>query len=227
MSREGSSSLRRWWAVAMSTVRPLFHLGFRVRDEGLEHLPAEGPAVVAPNHVSALDPIALGMAVYRRGRLMRWVAAAEFFEKPVLGWVLRTFRQIPLRRGARDVGALEDAVRALRVDRSLVAIYPEGRVNSKPELLRGKSGVARIALAAGAPVIPVGIWGPQVRWPRGRIRLRRPARPVCAVVVGPARTYEGDPRSARDTARVTRDIMAGIREALDRAMEITGPQPAG
>lgn len=227
MRTEGSSSLRRWWAVAMATVRPLFHLGFRVRYEGIEHLPDSGAAVVAANHVSALDPIALGMAVYRRGRVMRWVAAAEFFEKPLLGWVLRTFREIPLRRGARDVGALADAVRALRDDASLVAIYPEGRVNSRPELLRGKSGVARVVLAADVPVVPVGVWGPQVRWPRGRIRLRRPARPVCAVVVGAPRTYRGDPRSPRDTARVTADIMAGIREALDRAMQITGPQPSG
>jgi 1-acyl-sn-glycerol-3-phosphate acyltransferase len=224
---DGPPGLRSWWAVAMATVRPLFHLGFRMRYEGLDHLPPEGPAIVAPSHVSALDAIPLGMAVYRRGRVMRWVAAAEFFEKPVLGWVLRTFRQIPLRRGARDLGALEDAVRALREDGSLVAIYPEGRVHSERERLRGKSGVARIALAAGVPVIPVGIWGPQVRWPRGRIRFRRPGRPVCAVVVGPPRTYRGDPRSPRDAARVTRDVMAGIREALDRAMEITGPQPAG
>lgn len=226
MASEDLSSLRRWWAVAMATVRPLYHLAFRMRYEGLEHIPASGPAVLAANHISALDPIALGLAVHRRRRVMQWVTAAEFFDKPVLGRLLGSLQQIPLRRGERDLGALEEAVRALEAG-GLLGIYPEGRVHSGPELLRGRTGVGRIVLASGAPVVPVGMWGPQVRWPRGRIRLRRPARPVCAVVAGPPRSYRGDPRSARDTARVTRDIMEGVRESLDRAREITGPQPSG
>src|SRR5919201_68555 len=81
-------------------------MALKLRVEGQDRIPASGPAILAANHVSPLDPIAVALAAARRGRTVRYLTAVEAYDIPVIGWGLKRFRQIPIRRGARDAAAL-------------------------------------------------------------------------------------------------------------------------
>jgi 1-acyl-sn-glycerol-3-phosphate acyltransferase len=129
-------------------MRPFAWWG-RLRVEGLEHVPADGPVLVAPNHDSQMDPVVIGLAVKPRRRL-RYLAQAELWKIPGLGWFLNGMRQIPISRGTGDSRALDRAVDALKAG-DAVAVFPEGRL-SWGERVRARSG---IGLLAG--------WVPEVR----------------------------------------------------------------
>jgi 1-acyl-sn-glycerol-3-phosphate acyltransferase len=181
------SELDVWWRVGSAITALPMHLLFRVRVHGLEHVPRGGPAILAFNHVSVLDGPVLAIATARYvRRATRFLVAAEIFRRPFFGWILRTFEQIPIRRGQGDEHALDEAIRVVG-DGALSAIAPEGRVSDDGagELQRIRSGVARIAIPARAPVVPVGIWGTQVRWPRSGPAFRRPLRPTLVFAYGP------------------------------------------
>jgi 1-acyl-sn-glycerol-3-phosphate acyltransferase len=192
---------------------------FRVRVEGLENIPEEGPAILAFNHVSVLDGPVLAIEVARRRRReARFLVAAEVFSKIFFGWVLRTFDQIPIRRGQGDAHALDEAVRVVEAG-AIAAIAPEGRVNDDPDagLQRIRRGAARLALPTGAPVIPVGMWGTQIRWPRGGVRLRAPWRPALALVFGDPVFPAGDPDVPSDIEAFTDQIRTAIEAQVVRA----------
>jgi 1-acyl-sn-glycerol-3-phosphate acyltransferase len=188
-----SGELNPWWRYGLLVVSPLLRLLFRVRITGLEHAPARGATLLAFNHVSALDGPVLAIAfAARTSRPPCFLVAAEFFQRRFHGWVLRTFEQIPIRRGEGDGAALDAALDALHAG-SVIAIAPEGSVNADPEhLQRIRSGIARLALPTGAPIVPVGIWGTQARWPRGGIRWARPWRPTVVLAFGPPILPDGD-----------------------------------
>lgn len=211
--------LNGWWRFGVLVLGAVVRVLFRVRVIGVEHVPMQGPGVVASNHVSVLDGIALALVIARRRRRMtRFLTAAEFFRKPFYAWALRLYRQIPIRRGEGDEGALDEAVRTVRAG-ALAGIFPEGKVNPTPDgaLHRGRTGVARMALATGAPVVPVGIWGTQRRWPRSGIRWERPFRTTIALEFGAPIRGEGDPDSPRDTQRLTELVMERIADGVGRA----------
>ncbi len=205
------------WRVCSRLVWWGFRAAFRLRPAGVAFVPAAGPAVLAANHVSALDGVVLAAVVSeRRRRVVRFLVAAEFFRRWSVGWALRRFRQIPVRRGARDARALEEAISTVRGG-ALAGIFPEGTVNPGAGLLPGRSGVARIALTASAPVVPVGIWGTQHRWPRSGLHLRPPWRPRLAVVFGPPISPEGDPGDEADVAAFLERVMGGIARQVEAA----------
>jgi 1-acyl-sn-glycerol-3-phosphate acyltransferase len=217
----GRRELDIWWRIARATVAVLCRVAFRFRFVGLERIPAAGPAILACNHVSVLDPVILAIAVSDRGRTVRFLAAAELFDKPFIGWALRRMGQIPIRRGARDRGALEEAAGVIRSG-ALAGIFPEGRMGEGDALQPGQKGVARMALAAGVPVVPVAIWGSQVRWPRSGIRFRplSPLRPKVAIVAGNPIPVEGSPRAPRQVRDLTERIMSDIGELVERARDV-------
>jgi 1-acyl-sn-glycerol-3-phosphate acyltransferase len=220
MQRRGD--LNGWWRFGIAVVGFVARLCFRIRVEGIEHVPATGPAIVAGNHLSALDGVALGLVVgRRRQRMTRFLAGAEFFSRHVFGWALRSYRQIPLRRGAGDVEALDEAINTARSG-ALVGIFPEGRVNPHPDegLQRGRRGAARIALAAGAPIVPVGIWGTHLRYPKEGLHVRRPWRRPLILAFGEPITVAGDPASADDAQRATDLLMQGIERQVEAARRL-------
>ena len=182
----------------------------------MERIPVRGPAILAANHVSPLDPIAVALAAARRGRTIRYLAAAEAFDIPVIGWGLKQFRQIPIRRGARDRVALEDAAAVIRSG-ALAGIFPEGKLGTGEALLPPRRGMARLALASGAPVVPMGVWGMERRWPRGGIRLHPPVRPIAAVAIGEPIPARGDPADDEDVRALTDRAMTAIAGLVDRA----------
>jgi 1-acyl-sn-glycerol-3-phosphate acyltransferase len=214
--------LSGWWLFGIAVVGFFSRVLFRLRVEGADRVPSSGTAIVAGNHVSALDGVALALVTGSRARRMtRFLVAAEFFRKLWCGWALRLYRQIPIRRGARDQGALDVAIETIRGG-ALAGIFPEGTVNPEPEagLLRGRRGAARIALAADAPVVPVGIWGTQARWPRPGLHLRRPWRPVVAISYGEPIPPKGDAGSAADVQAFTDVIIDAIAAQAERAREL-------
>ena len=215
--------LNRWWSIGVPIVTPLVRLLFRVRVAGLEHVPLSGPAILAFNHVSVLDGPVLAIETARRiRRETRFLVAAEMFRKPFWGWILRRYEQIPIRRGASDSGALDEAVDSVKHG-ALAALAPEGRVNGDGDgLQRIKSGVARIALPTGAPVIPVGIWGTQRRWPRGRILWRRPLRPRLALAFGPPLLPVGDPELQDDIDEFRDRLRLQLATQVSRARRMAG-----
>ena len=220
MARRGD--LSGWWLFGIAVVGFFSRLLFRLRVEGADRVPSSGSAIVAGNHVSALDGVALALATGSRGRRMtRFLVAAEFFRKLWCGWALRLYRQIPIRRGARDQGALDVAIETIRGG-ALAGIFPEGTVNPEPGagLLRGRKGAARIALATDAPVVPVGIWGTQARWPKLGLHLRRPWRPVVAISYGEPIPPKGDAGSAADVQAFADVITDAIAAQAERAREL-------
>jgi 1-acyl-sn-glycerol-3-phosphate acyltransferase len=218
------SELNGWWRAGVALVGPVLRLLFDLRWAGIDRIPRTGPVILAANHVSALDGVVLAYLVARHaGRPTRYLVASEFFDRRFHGFWLRTFKQIPIRRGVGDSGALDEAVATVRSG-TVAGIFPEGTVNPDPDgpMLRGRTGVARIALAARAPVIPVGIWGTQMRWPRTGFTFRRPLRPTFALAFGPPVEPHGDPSSPDDIQAFTALVMRRIIEQAATARELAG-----
>jgi 1-acyl-sn-glycerol-3-phosphate acyltransferase len=214
--------LNGWWRFGVVVVGAVTTLFFRVRVTGAERIPASGSAIVAANHLSALDGIVLAAVVGRhRRRMTRFLTAAEFFRKPAIAWALRVYRQIPLRRGEGDADALDEAIRTVRGG-ALAGIFPEGHVNPSPSsgLRRGRTGVARIALASGAPIVPVGIWGTHLRYPREGVRFGPPWRPTLALAFGEPISSESERPSREDARRLTERVMNRIAVEVDDARRL-------
>jgi 1-acyl-sn-glycerol-3-phosphate acyltransferase len=207
--------LNIWWRLGAPIVVLLVRAVFRVRVAGIHHVPLDGPAILAFVHVSVLDgPCLAAEVAWRRRRTVRFLVAAEIFHVPVSGWILRRYRQIPVRRGKSDDGALDEVIATIRRG-AVTAIAPEGRVNPTPgELQRIRSGIARISLPTGAPVIPVGIWGTHRRWSKTGRHWGGPLRPRLAVTFGDPIEPGGDVAVQADIdAFVTR-----VEDALGRQL---------
>jgi 1-acyl-sn-glycerol-3-phosphate acyltransferase len=169
-----------YWFLKWIAIGPVLRIVFRPRATGLENVPDEGPAILASNHLSYADWLFMPLTLPRR---VSFVAKAEYFTSPGLkGWLQKTFfsgaGQIPIDRSGANAaeGALMSAKRVL--DRGeLFGIYPEGTRSHDGRLYRGKTGVARLALESGAPVIPVAVVGTDVVAPPGK-KFGRFTRPV-------------------------------------------------
>jgi 1-acyl-sn-glycerol-3-phosphate acyltransferase len=218
-----TSELNAWWAIVSAVANAAMRLVFRVRVEGDRSVPAQGPAIIAFNHVSVIDGPAVGIIVARTSRRRsRFLVAAEVFDQRLAGSILRSFDQIPIRRGQGDVHALDEAIRTVKAG-AIAALAPEGRVNDDgaTEMLRFHRGVARLSLATGAPVVPVGLWGTQARWPRSGRRYGMPWRPRLAFVFGEMVPPRGDPGDTEDLAALTQQVRAAIEVQVARAQAIT------
>lgn len=161
---------------AIGLLRPLLS---RLTDRDWRHqerIPRTGGVLLAVNHISYFDPLAFGLYLVYAGRWPRFLGKASLFRAPVIGFVARNSGQIPVQRdSAAAAGSVTAAVEAVRAGKAVV-IYPEGTITRDPDgwPMHPHSGVARIALAAGCPVIPVGQWGAQYVLPGpgvGRPRL--------------------------------------------------------
>ncbi len=154
---------KRGWVftVGASILKPLFFLTTKPEWHDGTKIPATGGCVIALNHVTKIDPLTAAHFVYDHGRLPRYLAKADLFRNKALARFLSDGGQIPVERLSRNaVGAFDAAVAAVDAGECIV-VYPEGTITRDPDLwpMKGKSGAARIALATGCPVIPVGHWG--------------------------------------------------------------------
>lgn len=145
-----------YW-VLKAILTPVLRTLFRVRIEGREHIPEHGPVILASNHLSFLDSIFIPLVVRRR---VTFVAKAEYFDSWKTRWFFQGVGQIPIRRdgGSASERALASALDVLRTG-DVFGIYPEGTRSRDGFLHRGHTGMARLALRAGAPIVPVGLVG--------------------------------------------------------------------
>ena len=164
-----------WWSKYV-LLGPLMRVLTRPTIEGLEHVPMRGGAILASNHLAVADSFLLPLLVPRR---ITFLAKREYFVQPgLLGWIKKTFfigvGQVPVDRMSASAAqaALDTAVRLLR-EQKLLGIYPEGTRSPDGRLYKGKTGVARMALEAGVPVIPVAVIGTNELNPIGS-RMWRP-----------------------------------------------------
>jgi 1-acyl-sn-glycerol-3-phosphate acyltransferase len=167
-SVRGRSEKTPVFRVLAGILVPLMNLLGRYRIQGGENLPRSGAVVVSPYHYSEIDPVVIGVAVWRLGRAPRYLAKASLFRVPVVGWFLRRSEQIPVERaGSRGSDPLA-AANQLVDNELVVVVYPEGTLTRDPDLwpMRGKTGAVRLALTAGVPLIPVAHWGTQKIMPR-------------------------------------------------------------
>jgi 1-acyl-sn-glycerol-3-phosphate acyltransferase len=204
MSEQAAVTGTRFWRGINHMIISVMHLTLlltsRRKYRGIDQIPAEGGILVISNHVSFFDAFALPHAVRSAGRNPLGMGKIELFRIPILGaWFAKIGHVSVDRAAASPAVALEPAAEALRQGKAL-CLYPEGTVNTTPELglVVGRTGVARLALASGATVVPVGQWGPQhVLTPAGRVALLRiprlfgwfrehrlPRRPLCLLAVG-------------------------------------------
>jgi 1-acyl-sn-glycerol-3-phosphate acyltransferase len=200
-----------WWPVAGAAV-PLVRALARTRIHHGERLPPTGPYILAPNHMTNLDPVIVGEAVWRLGRAPRFLAKSSLFAVPLVGRMLRALGQIPVERGGAARGAIPlSAAKRLITEGQGVIVYPEGSLTRDPGLwpMRGKTGAARLALQLGLPVIPVAHWGTQRIMPVTTTRLRLWHRGRVDLVFG-------DPVDLSDLGRVA--DRAAMRTATDRIM---------
>ncbi|TDD91389.1 1-acyl-sn-glycerol-3-phosphate acyltransferase [Actinomadura darangshiensis] len=227
-----------WRKLTIVILRPLL-FGLLKRDwRGRGNVPGKGGVIIAANHISESDPLALAHFVYESGRYPVYLAKSTLFDVRFIRAVLRGTGQIPVYRDRADASrALEAAEKAL-VDGECLMFYPEGSCTRDPELwpMTGQTGVARMALQTGAKVVPVASWGPHELMPykKGEQKglagsLKKGFHPLprktMRVMAGPPvdlSAYAGRPLD-RDTLRAaTDDIMAAITGLLG---ELRGQEP--
>lgn len=191
--------------------RPL-RWAYDIRVEGAGNLPP-GPVILAPNHRSFMDSLFLALAV---DRPVTFVAKAEYFDNRRIAWMFRSTGQIPLRRGSPS-GARQalQAAGAVLSSGGTVGIYPEGTRSRDGLLHKGRLGPARLAVASGVPIVPVGLIGtdqvqsPQQRLPRVGKRI--------VVRFGPPRWSK--PSTGRALRELTDQVMADIAGLCGQAYE--------
>ena len=216
-----------WMRVAVCVIKPTL-LALTKRDwRGREHVPATGGVILAVNHVSYVDPFVVAHFVYDAGRLPRFLAKESVFRLPFAGRVVRGTGQIPVHRYTDNASrALEDASAALGRGQAVI-IYPEGTVTRDPRgwPMRARTGVARLALETGAPVVPIAQWGAQAVLRYGEKVPRVLPRKTMHFLAGPPVELSGYARrepSARVLREVTDLVMARVRAQLG---ELRGELP--
>ncbi|MFI0450454.1 lysophospholipid acyltransferase family protein [Actinomadura sp. 6N118] len=249
MSHEYSPA---WRKLTIVILRPLLY-GLLKRDwRGQRNVPRDGGLIIAANHISESDPLALAHFVYESGRYPVYLAKSTLFDVKVLRAVLRGTGQIPVYRDSSDAAlALRDAEQALR-DGECLMFYPEGSCTRDPELwpMTGQTGVARMALKTGAKVVPVASWGAHELLPykkgepRGRRgeamgaehgglrgRLKKGFHPfprkTMKVIAGPPldlSRFEGEPLTRTVLREATDEIMRAIADLLGELREQEAPK---
>jgi 1-acyl-sn-glycerol-3-phosphate acyltransferase len=218
----------RWFHVPAGITKPFLWTFTRPRWRGLENIPAQGGVIIVANHVTILDPLTLAHAVYDGARRTpSFLAKSELFKVPVIGSLLRKSGQIPVYRRTRDaVNSLREAEAAV-AEGECVIIYPEGTCTRDPDgwPMLAKTGVARLVLASGVPVIPMAHWGTQAMLRYGSKRLHAfPPKRVEAIAGAPIdlSRYEGVEPTKEVLREITDLLMTRVTELL---AEIRGETP--
>jgi len=160
-----------YWLLRRVLLGPFLRVLFKLQVDGIEHIPADGPAILASNHLSFSDSLFLPAGLERR---VTFLAKSDYFTgRGLKGWLvagfMRAVGQVPVDRsgGRASDAALTSGLKILRRG-ELLGIYPEGTRSPDGKLYRGRTGVARMALEAGVPVIPVAMIGTDKAQPTGQ-----------------------------------------------------------
>ena len=185
----------------------LMRLVFRVEVRGADRVPPTGAVLIVSNHVSILDPPFVGGATRRR---LCFMAKAELFDIPLLGWVLRGVNARPVRRDGTDAKALKAALRVLQEGKALL-VFPEGTRGDEGTVREGKAGAGMLAVLSGAAVVPAYVSGSGRALPRGRV-IPRPVK--VRVTFGPALCFKAEaPGGRKERYReATEEMMRAIAQ---------------
>jgi 1-acyl-sn-glycerol-3-phosphate acyltransferase len=196
-------------------------MGWKVSVEGSENIPTEGPAVIATNHIGYLDFVFSGYAARERGRLVRFLAKKEIFDKSGPGWLMRKMKHIPVDRFGAPHESFDASVAALRRG-EVIGMFPEATISPSFVPRPGKNGAVRMAQASGAPLVPAAVWGTHrilTKW-----RPKNFKRKI-AIVVNVGKPFMVDP--AEDPDEVTERLMRRINELLADAQARYPQKPSG
>lgn len=193
---------------------------WRVLTTGEEHIPVEGPAVIATNHVGYLDFVFVGAAARKRGRLVRFLAKQEVFEHKVSGPLMRGMKHIPVDRFGVAGNAIDLSVDALRRG-EVVGMFPEGTISRSFVPAAAKTGAARMAIEAGAPLIPGAVWGSQRILTKGRPKNFERGVTITVDLGRPIPHAPGD-----DPETVTKALMSEIERLVELAADRYPDRPA-
>jgi 1-acyl-sn-glycerol-3-phosphate acyltransferase len=197
------------WKVGWVLMWLLHPLVFKLRVEGAENVPMTGGCVVACNHTMGPDFLILGTASPRQIHFMAKIEA--FAIHPIVSWILHHTGVFPVHRGKSDSGALDRAVQ-LVIQGHAVGMFPEGTRSRTGSLNRGKSGVARIALRANAPVLPVAVINAPAVF--DKLKFRRFSRPTVVVRFGVPVQWHEQEDEAHGAKHFTNQIMHSIAALL-------------
>jgi 1-acyl-sn-glycerol-3-phosphate acyltransferase len=217
--RADGSYSRGWRLISKIILRPLIPALMKNDWRGQENVPATGGMILAANHLSYFDVLALSLFTDRAGRYPVFLAKSSLFSIKVLGPILRKLGQLPVYRGQTDAAlVLRDAEQGLR-DGACILFYPESTVTRDPEQwpMVAKSGVARLALATGVPVIPAAHWGAQRILPYGSVIPKIIPRKRVQVLAGPPvdlSEFQNQPMTTAVLREATAKIMADITGLL-------------
>jgi 1-acyl-sn-glycerol-3-phosphate acyltransferase len=204
-----AASADRGYRTAAIVMKPLMRAWFRIRVQGAEHIPASGPAILAANHRSNLDPVLLACAIRRP---VFFMSKAELFFWP-LGAILRWIGQFPVRRGGADREALRQTA-AVIARGDMLGLFPEGSRGSG-SFATVHAGLAYIVLRERCPVLPVAMLGTERVWRRlGWLPFASPVR----VVVGPPIELP-DPGAGRTGRRAATEALRQTLEAFVLGVE--------
>jgi 1-acyl-sn-glycerol-3-phosphate acyltransferase len=165
-----------WWIC-----RQTFRLYFRWRVYGVEHVPQTGPAVLAANHASLIDPPIIGAAVRRQ---ISYLARENLFDRPVLGAALRAWNVVPVDREGGGAAGLRAILERLQAGHAVV-LFPEGTRTPHGNLQPARSGIGLLVIKTTAPVVPIRVFGTFEAFSR-QMRIPRPRR-VCLKFGSPLR----------------------------------------
>jgi 1-acyl-sn-glycerol-3-phosphate acyltransferase len=216
-STGGRALSEPWFHICKAAALPPIKVWFRWRFENLDRIPRYGPAIVACNHLSYLDPLANAYAVVKAERRPRFLAKEELFRIPLVGRALRGAGQIPVRRGS--VGRPPLALAEAALGRGeVVVIYPEGTVTTRPDHLpmAGKTGAVRLSLETGVPITPMASWGSAAVWQKSGRGSLKPGRPVWVGCGAPF-----DPRASGGDANDHDAVRSLTQGLMDHLTELT------
>jgi 1-acyl-sn-glycerol-3-phosphate acyltransferase len=184
--------------------RPLMNRVYRIRHLDADRVPADGPVVLAANHESILDPFFLGTVTPRP---IHYLTKAELFRNPLVGWLLRSLGGIPVRREG-DMGRAADAGLGALAEGEIVGIFPQGTClpyRDRPF----RRGAARLAIAAGAPLVPVLLVGTERAL---QPRTHRIGFPEVTIAIGEPLRPEGEQQGRRAAAELTERLEQAIAD---------------
>ncbi|MGV8969261.1 MAG: lysophospholipid acyltransferase family protein [Microbacteriaceae bacterium] len=209
-----------FWLLSFIALPPMWVIA-RLKLRNAHNVPSTGAFVLAPNHYSEIDPVVIGVAVWKAGRAPRFLAKASVFRVPIIGTLLRASGQIPVeRQGSSRTNDPLAAARRITDQGLAVVIYPEGSLTRDPALwpMRGKTGAVRTALEHNIPIIPAAHWGTQLVMPRYAKKLSIFPRRTIEVSFGEPvdlSAFRGKPLNAATLTGATEAVMAAITVVLE------------
>lgn len=215
-----------WFRFGAGLIKPLLNLIAKRDWRGVENLPKSGAAIAVCNHISYVDPLLFTHFLYDNGRAVRYLGKASLFKMPIIGRVLLGAGQIPVERESSVAShSLQHAIAFLKSGH-LLGVYPEGTLTRDENYwpMRGKTGIARLAILTQVPVIPCAQWGAQEILPAYSKKLKLFPRTKVVVVAGKPLDFSKWFGRAEDPVALE-EATAYVMSAITRLLEeIRGEQ---